>query len=1339
MTAVLTIHHYIDIINSFVSNVLHSRKAYYVYVGKPDSWIDYYGANTSVPFPTSDSVTQHESQVYKDIIFGKELTANSISYMAPRHDWSNNTVYPYYDQDDGDLYSKAFYVMTDNLEVYKCIDNGGNAPSTVKPTLNSSNGTFQTADNYVWKYMYTIDTANNSNFTSTDFIPVIPNANVATLAVPGSIDAIRLITPGQGYNTYYTGYISGIINDYNISLDRGSSSVKDYYTNSTIYLKSGFGTGQMRKIRAYDGLNRIVNVDQPFDSYTVLNVSDTTGTWAPGDQITQNIDSIAYLYSSGYFSPGDPIVQSDTGANGVIVTANGTSINLVRNSGDIIFTDQALAYPLINQTQSPVLKRGTITVMNTSTLFINSVSGTFLTSDYSVGQYIQIGTNSNNNVRLIESVNSSVIQVDLPFTSALVANVHYLVPYAATPDSIILTSANGYISNTNINGAILQYSNVSVLGQPFIVGEKIDMVDISNTGQAVYGTVSFSNNTTLIVSDINGAGFIGETANTSLRLGFNSNTGIFNLGDVIVDANVSAVGTVSTVTPQVVISFSAISGNVAFAAGEPVYQTNGTSNVATGVVFSYASNTIVISSPTGTWSNSYQVLGNTSHSNGTVSVVSSNNTMVIGSVVGNFIVGDKIINQTNNSSNATITSIYSTNHYIKGESSLQRAHIDKVVGYPNITIKNQLGNFTLGQKIYSRDPISLTQKASANIVSYFNTINESTQYSISPTVNIDGDGQGAMAYSVVNNNVVLYYTKITSNSNFYIGDDITDLTGGATGIITAINSAAMIVNLTLNEFRKDDTITNRTNVGATISQLGKIVNGVSAELYISSANGTFNVGDIIKDVVTGAQGTVHVANSNYLLLSYNNGFFNPGNYFVSTRNVQGQISKAIVSPHNIEKIVITNTGTGYTYANITIQANTLYGNGASAKAVISPVKGHGSDTLAEIGARYAGISMTFDTGYNEGWKFPISGNFGKIGIIQDPKFDDVTVNLDANSFSRIQLGITAQTGIFTTGEIVYQPNTSAAGIVVYSNTTYVELKDVKSEFSNGSHYANGISSNDNIIGLYSGVTANVKTAHISVFTVQTNTEIVTELSSGATGLLQIAYSNTQLKLSNVTGKFTSNDNIYDPITNAVANVISIYTSNGLIDATSNFATKFNQTVRLPLTSNNNSYLPFEQVIQDSTLASGYVIDGNTNLDVVIGGNTTSFIVGDTFRNQINTVSGYITGIANSTYLRLSGVSGKPEVSDTIISASGANATISQVYSVILLDNISGNKFQSGPLTGPTYIVGQTSNTHGQSLLNNTIIYPDLVRGTGDVIYLNNITPFTVNATSKEAVKIVISF
>ena len=67
----------------------------------------------------------------------------------------------------------------------------------------------------------------------------------------------------------------------------------------------------------------------------------------------------------------------------------------------------------------------------------------------------------------------------------------------------------------------------------------------------------------------------------------------------------------------------------------------------------------------------------------------------------------------------------------------------------------------------------------------------------------------------------------------------------------------------------------------------------------------------------------------------------------------------------------------------------------------------------------------------------------------------------------------------------------------------------------------------------------------------------------------------------------------------------------------------------------------------------------------------------------------------------------------------------------------GNK--SGPLTAPTYIVGQTSNTHGQSLLNNTIIYPDLVRGTGDVIYLNNITPFTVNATSKEAVKIVISF
>jgi len=1339
MTAVLTIHHYIDIINSFVQNVLHSRKAYYMYVGKPDSWIDQYGANTSVPFPTSDSVTQHESQLYKDIIFGKEITANSISYMAPRHNWSNGTVYSFYDQDDGDLYSKNFYVMTDNFEVYKCIDNGGGAPSTVKPSLNSANGTFQTADNYVWKYMYTVDTANNSKFTSSDFIPVIPNSNVAGLAVPGSIDAIRLINQGSGYTTYYSGYINGLINDYNISLDRGASSIKDFYVGSTIYLKSGFGTGQMRKIKAYDGLNRIVNVDTPFDGYTILNVANAAGSWAPGDQVTQNIDSIAYLYSSGFFAPGDPVIQSDTHANGIIVTANGTSLNIVRNSGDVLFTDQAQAYPIINQTQAPVLKNGTVSVMNTTTLFINAVSGTFLTNDYSVGQYIQIGSNSNNNVRLIESVNSSVIQVDLPFNSALISNVHYLVPYATTPDSIVLTSANGYITNTNINGAILQYSNVSILGQPFIVGEKVDMVDISNTGQAVYGTVSFSNNNTLILSDINGSGFIGETANTSLTLGFNSNTGIFNPGDVIVDANVAAVGTVSSVTPQIVITASALSGNVIFTVGEPVYQTNGTANVATGIVFSYASNTIVIGSPTGIFSNTYQLLGNTSNANATVGTITSNNTMVIGNVTGDFIVGDKIINQTNNSSNATVTSIYSTNHYVKGESSLQRAHIDKVVGYPNITIKNQLGNFTLGQKIYSRDPVSLTQKASANIVSYFNSINESTQYSISPTVNIDGDGQGAMAYSVVNNSIELYYTKITSNSNFYVGDDITDTTGGATGIITSINSTAMIVNLTLNEFRKDDIIVNRNSVGATVSQLGKIINGVSAELYFTSSNGTFNVGDIIKDTNTGAQGTVQVANNNYVLLSYNNGFFNPGNYFISSRNVEGQISRAVVSPYNIEKIVITNTGTGYTFANISVQANTLYGNGASAKGVISPIKGHGSDTLAELGARYVGISMTFDTGYNEGWKFPISGNFGKVGIIQDPKFDDVTVNLDANSFSRVQLGLTAQTGVFTVGEIVYQPNTSAAGIVVYSNTSYLELQNVKNQFSNGGYYSNGTASNDNIVGLYSGITANVKTANVSVFSVQTNTEIVTELSSGATGLLQIVYSNTELKLSNVSGKFTTSDTIYDPITNAVANVVSIYTSNGLIDSSSNFATKFNQTVRIPLTSNNYAYIPFEQVIQDSTLASGYVIDGNTNFDVVISGNTTTFIVGDTFTNNINTVSGYITGIANSTYLRLSGVSGKPSINDVITSGSGANATLTHVYDVIILDNVSGNKFQSGPLTSATYIVGKTSNAYGQSLLNNTIIYPDLVRGTGDVIYLNNITPFTVNATSKEDVKIVISF
>ena len=69
---------------------------------------------------------------------------------------------------------KAFFVVTEDFNVYKCMYNNHGAQSTVMPSsINTSAGVSETtADGYKWKYMYSISAANDFKFITTSFIPV---------------------------------------------------------------------------------------------------------------------------------------------------------------------------------------------------------------------------------------------------------------------------------------------------------------------------------------------------------------------------------------------------------------------------------------------------------------------------------------------------------------------------------------------------------------------------------------------------------------------------------------------------------------------------------------------------------------------------------------------------------------------------------------------------------------------------------------------------------------------------------------------------------------------------------------------------------------------------------------------------------------------------------------------------------------------------------------------------------------------------------------------------------------------------------------------------------------
>jgi hypothetical protein len=95
------------------------------------------------------------------------------------------------------LEDSLFYVMTEDFNVYKCLDNNNNSASTIKP-LGTSVTPIETADGYRWKYMYNVPINLRNKFLSDSQIPVI-SALTNQFYSNGSMDSIIINNKGSGY------------------------------------------------------------------------------------------------------------------------------------------------------------------------------------------------------------------------------------------------------------------------------------------------------------------------------------------------------------------------------------------------------------------------------------------------------------------------------------------------------------------------------------------------------------------------------------------------------------------------------------------------------------------------------------------------------------------------------------------------------------------------------------------------------------------------------------------------------------------------------------------------------------------------------------------------------------------------------------------------------------------------------------------------------------------------------------------------------------------------------------------------------------------------------------
>ena len=62
--------------------------------------------------------------------------------------------------------------MTDEYNVYKCLDNNNNATSLFKP-VGTTVDPVTMPDGYMWKYMYSIPIALRNKFLTDTYMPVV--------------------------------------------------------------------------------------------------------------------------------------------------------------------------------------------------------------------------------------------------------------------------------------------------------------------------------------------------------------------------------------------------------------------------------------------------------------------------------------------------------------------------------------------------------------------------------------------------------------------------------------------------------------------------------------------------------------------------------------------------------------------------------------------------------------------------------------------------------------------------------------------------------------------------------------------------------------------------------------------------------------------------------------------------------------------------------------------------------------------------------------------------------------------------------------------------------------
>ena len=177
----------------------------YVFLGRSTPWMVDNETQEEVP-PTPTSSIEEFYRTYQEMISMKAIDQGDVYYMIRRVPWTSGTIYDIYRHDytpsalsfsgARNLWDALFYVINQNNVVYVCLDNNGNAASTVEP-LSDTDGAFYTSDGYLWLKLYSISNVDLDQHATERYIPITTDSYSST--TEGAIYTVKIEVSGDGF------------------------------------------------------------------------------------------------------------------------------------------------------------------------------------------------------------------------------------------------------------------------------------------------------------------------------------------------------------------------------------------------------------------------------------------------------------------------------------------------------------------------------------------------------------------------------------------------------------------------------------------------------------------------------------------------------------------------------------------------------------------------------------------------------------------------------------------------------------------------------------------------------------------------------------------------------------------------------------------------------------------------------------------------------------------------------------------------------------------------------------------------------------------------------------